>query len=569
MRYPKHVRMTLMGFLLVWGLPAGGQAPDATGGGPEAFASENAILDTSIPFAIGAREARQALRGSFGWPSFQEGLVEGVYFRFDPDGYARFAPTPRLDTDVFEVICRPRTYACAARKSGMEVFLTERGQLQLKLEDALAGDTFYVMEGVSEIQVPERILQPLDVQLELLLGAGGDLVTRRGGVEVGRVSLKGFSAVTAYLRWIAARQDYSVLPRGWPVPNAEGAGAANTMTQAASWNSPMPQPQVLAPEYLSNLAGAPVARAPATTAAPIVAGAAFAPAPVAAPAGLPPVPATAHAGPMGTPSELGQAEALRAEIETLKHIILQQGLQSSTDDFERSQEDTRVPMDPMTRPSAWPVGEAENTATLAQLSAAIAAMQTQIENLRAPVAAPSVVSGGASQSPQAALPMGWPSEGAAQGVAEGFAVPEPLVATTEGAVRRAQAETVPFLMQRYGMSQEAAQQFALRAEQEAKLRPETLTPAPIGGTPARSQTQLGASAPTQTAAGVMYHSTLVDQILAELENDLQVQGAPQQNDAESAVRVEDYVLLSQYFKSAALPQLQEMARQASKTQVSP
>ncbi|MEC8574047.1 MAG: hypothetical protein VXZ09_10465, partial [Pseudomonadota bacterium] len=79
--------------------------------GPEVFASENAILDTSLPFAIGAREAQQALRGSFGWPTFQEGLVEGVYFRFDPDGYARFSPSPRLDTDVFEVICRPRTYA--------------------------------------------------------------------------------------------------------------------------------------------------------------------------------------------------------------------------------------------------------------------------------------------------------------------------------------------------------------------------------------------------------------------------------------------------------------------------
>ena len=91
----------------------------------EAFASENAILDTSVLFAIGAREARQELRGSFGWPTFQEGLVEGVYFRFDPDGYARFSPTPRLDTDVFEVICRPRTHSCTARwSSAAEAFQT-------------------------------------------------------------------------------------------------------------------------------------------------------------------------------------------------------------------------------------------------------------------------------------------------------------------------------------------------------------------------------------------------------------------------------------------------------------
>ena len=243
--------------------PAIGQPAISADRSAEAFASENAILDTAIPFAIGAREARQALRGAFGWPSFQEGLVEGVYFRFDPDGYARFAPTPRLDVDVFEVICRPRTYACAARKDGLEMFLTDRGQLQMRLENALSGDMFFVSEGVSEIQVPERILQPLDVQLELLLGAGGELSIRRGGTEVSRVSLKGFSAVTAYLRWIAARQDYAVLPRGWPVPNAETTGG---MTKPAAWNSPMPQPQVVAPGYGANMASG---IAPATTAAPL------------------------------------------------------------------------------------------------------------------------------------------------------------------------------------------------------------------------------------------------------------------------------------------------------------
>lgn len=212
------------------------------------FASENAILDTSVPFAIGAREAQQALRGSFGWPNFQEGLVEGVYFRFDPDGYARFAPTPRLDVDVFEVICRPRTYSCAARKDGLEMFLNDRRQVQLKLENVVAGDTFHIVEGVSEIQIPERVLQPLDLQLETLLASGGDLSARRGGNEIARVSLKGFSAVTSYLRWIAARQDYAVLPAGWPVPNGRTNEANATVTQVANWASPMPQPQILATE---------------------------------------------------------------------------------------------------------------------------------------------------------------------------------------------------------------------------------------------------------------------------------------------------------------------------------
>ena len=109
------MRLTCMTMALVlWGALAAGigqramaQQQPASPAPEDSFASENAVLDTSILFAIGAREARQELRGAFGWPTFQEGLVEGVYFRFDPDGYARFAPTPRLDTDVFEVICRP------------------------------------------------------------------------------------------------------------------------------------------------------------------------------------------------------------------------------------------------------------------------------------------------------------------------------------------------------------------------------------------------------------------------------------------------------------------------------
>ncbi|MFM2356782.1 MAG: hypothetical protein RLZZ528_2518, partial [Pseudomonadota bacterium] len=211
---------------------------------PEAFASENAILDTSVLFAIGAREAEQELRGAFGWPTFQEGLVEGVYFRFDPDGYARFAPTPRLDADVFEVICRPRTTACAGRKQQLSIFLNGQGQLQIKLDDAVAGDGFFVSDGISELPVPERILMPLDSRFESLLSAGGELIVRRGDNEVLRVSLAGFSAVANYLRWVAARQDYTVLARGWPVPNGTGSGGAS-VTQSATWQSPMPQPQSL------------------------------------------------------------------------------------------------------------------------------------------------------------------------------------------------------------------------------------------------------------------------------------------------------------------------------------
>lgn len=220
-------------------------APADSANAVEAFASENAILDTSIHFAIGAREAQQSLRGSFGWPTFQEGIVEGVYFRFDPDGYARFAATPRLDTDVFEVICRPRTTTCMGRKGALSLILDSRGHLQIQIAELVSGDRFFVSEGVTEIELPASILQPLEPQMELLLATGGDLVVRRGDTEQDRISLAGFYAVGAYLRWVAANQSYAALPRGWPVPG--GSNATGAVTAVANWTSPMPQPQSYPP----------------------------------------------------------------------------------------------------------------------------------------------------------------------------------------------------------------------------------------------------------------------------------------------------------------------------------
>ena len=154
-----YVKSLLIGSVcLSLGLSFPVSAQKVTADDSDSFTPENAILDTSILFAIGAREARQELRGSFGWPTFQEGLVEGVYFRFDPDGYARFSPSPRLDTDVFEVICRPRTYTCMGRKNGLAVALTSRGTLQLRLENVVETDQFFVADGVSELPLPQNIL---------------------------------------------------------------------------------------------------------------------------------------------------------------------------------------------------------------------------------------------------------------------------------------------------------------------------------------------------------------------------------------------------------------------------
>ena len=222
------------GVLSAWVLSA--TAQDQTSGDGDAFASENAIVNTALPFAIGAREARQELRGAFGWATFQEGLVEGVYFRFDPDGYARFSPSPRLDTDVFEVICRPGTLNCIGRKGTMSVFLNGQGALQLGLDDVAEGDVMSLVVGASTLPLPPNVLQPLDARLETLLGSGGELVVKRGEAEFGRFSLNGFAAVSAYLRWITAKQDYSVLPRGWPVPNSD---TTSSIGPTVDWQSPI------------------------------------------------------------------------------------------------------------------------------------------------------------------------------------------------------------------------------------------------------------------------------------------------------------------------------------------
>lgn len=243
-----HVAKTLSTAILGTFLSTAGLAQDATQPDPaDSFASENAVLDTSILFAIGAREARQQLRGAFGWPTFQEGLVEGVYFRFDPDGYARFATTPRLDTDVFEVICRPRTLVCMGRKDALQVTLNSRGQVQLELTNITENDQFVLSDGISELPLPPTILQPLEPRLELLLASGGEISVRRNNNEVHRISLSGFGAVVPYLRWVAAQQDYTVLPRGWPVPNASVGHDNPGMTQTSLWQSPMPQPHVVTP----------------------------------------------------------------------------------------------------------------------------------------------------------------------------------------------------------------------------------------------------------------------------------------------------------------------------------
>ena len=193
----------------------------AQGGSLEGTESSTAILDTSIPFAIGAREGEQTIRGSFGWPTFQEGFVEGVYFRFDPDGYARFSTSPRLDEDVFEVTCQNATTICIAKKHGLEIGLTAQGKPQIRISGITPIDKFFISDRKSELPLPNTILGPIYQRLEALLSSGGDLIIRRELETLQTLSLSGFSATVTYLRWVAQNQASFVFPRGWPAPSQQ------------------------------------------------------------------------------------------------------------------------------------------------------------------------------------------------------------------------------------------------------------------------------------------------------------------------------------------------------------
>ena len=230
-------------FAGIFALATGSVAYTQTQQSNDGFENSIAIVDTKILFAIGAREAEQQLRGSFGWPTFQEGFVDGVYFRFDPDGYARFSSSARLDEDVFEVVCSAGTAQCIASKGALQIGLTPSGPVQVRIEGITPNDTFFITDRKSELPLPPGILGPLDARLETLLGSGGDLLVKREVEVIQTISLVGFNAVATYLRWVSQQQSPRVFPRGWPVPAQSEMQVQGGLTQPGQWLSPNAGPQ--------------------------------------------------------------------------------------------------------------------------------------------------------------------------------------------------------------------------------------------------------------------------------------------------------------------------------------
>ncbi len=476
-------------------MPANTQQLDPNQNLETPFASENAILDTAIPFAIGAREAQQSLRGSFGWPTFQEGLVEGVYFRFDPDGYARFAPTPRLDTDVFEVICRPRTYSCMGRKGTLSAMLNSRGQLQLKIDDVLSGDRFFVSEGVSEIEVPERILQPLDSQMELLLSTGGDLIVRSGDSEKDRISLTGFFAVSAYLRWVAARQDYTILPRNWPVPNAKGAD--DGMTRVSNWQSPMPQPQNF-PTTQSGLTAFQTQPMPQQQ--PII-------------------------QPVSQNTTQNDVAEVKGELRVLRELLLERNQMSATD--ANPSPSLQVPAQPFnTGLTASPPIEQPVSSQIAALQQAADRIQNDIARLSTTTA---------------------PQDGSLGSVQLTQPQPQPMLpsqmSSTDDDKATETAARLHYLMTEIGLDAKTAIMLIQLGDTNNQTESS-------GFSNANSL-----NSTTNKARNPLYQDTVVARILSELESDLVQDITPGEdtNTRPERMTQSEYQLLSEYFRSVALP----------------
>ncbi|WP_372886669.1 hypothetical protein [Shimia sp.] len=571
----RHLTAFLLLFLGLPG-PLAAQSGPGDGRGNDLFASENAIVDTAIPFAIGAREAQQSLRGSFGWPTFQEGLVEGVYFRFDPDGYARFSPNPRLDVDVFEVICKSRTMTCMARKDPLSFFLTDRGQLQLRLDMAGAGYRFFVSEGISEIQIPERVLQPLDTQMENLLATGGELIIRRGGEEIARASLRGFVATASYLRWIASGQDYAVLPRGWPVPNAARRPDTAGVTQAVNWASPMPQPQRVAPPARTlppamAVAPPPLLSPPVTSQVPPAAADPQAGRVEAELAQLrrmiadlaqlraAPAPAVADAAPPGP------AEAA-SDVETLRALARQ--LQGQLDQLRDTSGPMAAPVPttaavpvapPIVTPAARPV-MTQAAQLAAQQAAPVAATLPMTQPLATPVTRATPLA-----TPLTA-PLGSTLASTGPAPASGPAEAVPPGSDDPSAEAVATARKLEMLMQELGLDLKTA---VAVLEISAAGTPSGQTGTAglrVGDRAPAAPPPVAVVFPGSGAEGAA-EAGLVEQILSELEAEIASAAPPDEPQAASPVSPpparplgpQDYQLLTRYFRSVVLPALAQPA----------
>lgn len=209
----------------------------------ENFSPQNQLVDTSILFAAGAREGEQTLRGALGWPTFQEGRVFGINYRFDPDGYARFGPTPTLDTDFFEVLCNPENRLCTATKEPIQLWMADENTPRFSIRGIAGNTRIFASDGTSKIELPHELLAELSPSVQEALVSASELILETEGDPPQKISMSGFIPALVYIQWIAKRQDPSVFPTGWPLPEIEAdtqraALRLDPLTQAPKTEAP-------------------------------------------------------------------------------------------------------------------------------------------------------------------------------------------------------------------------------------------------------------------------------------------------------------------------------------------
>jgi hypothetical protein len=182
-------------------LPAGALvALAATIGLAGSLAAQVAIVDTTRPFVKGAVEQESAMRGPMGWPTYQEGMAGPLYYRLDPDGYARFGPSERLDADYWEVTCSPDPVDCIGRRGDVTLRVESDGLPSVELENAAPQDRFRLDSAATEALTLDEIASP--ARAPVLLAAS--VLTAE---ESGRsMPVDGLAAVAAYIRWAEGAQ---------------------------------------------------------------------------------------------------------------------------------------------------------------------------------------------------------------------------------------------------------------------------------------------------------------------------------------------------------------------------
>ncbi len=198
------------------------------------------IVDTSIKFSTGAREHFVSARGPYGLPSFQQGFVENMHYRIDPDGGALFSRDPRLRKGVIEIECDGSAASCVAQKGMIRLSVDAEGRASLSLEPGYESDDIYV--GYGEF-VPENIndnWKKLNLSLSMVtadyLADYSQLAVARDGKLVEQVSLDGFDVVEAYLKWVRAGQPENeaegsqdnLTDKSTPKPASEGAAEGSS-----------------------------------------------------------------------------------------------------------------------------------------------------------------------------------------------------------------------------------------------------------------------------------------------------------------------------------------------------